>query len=256
MLFRHKGGIRVFGWLPEPREILESGRYSRVEYQKQDVGKDEIVKKWRIVIKGILFCLAILVIASCIPTPIVTILWEPDGNGFIQFQTNDEANASQGFLKLYPATDHGSMDLSFPLDVMVKKVLGSKGAAYGIVFCAANDQNYYQILIKTTAEYKISRIVPGGESKLQDWGYSNYLVAGYNKPNEITVDWTDPGTPSSTYFTVAFNGHTEYTSPIGLAFPGGQSGFVVYVNDALTEYFPTSNVDVRFQMLNPDTIPP
>ena len=70
------------------------------------------------------------------------------GSGFIQFETNDPANTIQMFLKLYPATDKGDMGLSFPVEVTAMKLVGSYGAAYGIVFCATDDQNYYKVLIK------------------------------------------------------------------------------------------------------------
>ena len=212
------------------------------------------MKTVRIAMAGILLGLGIVLLNSCAPTPLVTIEWEEDGGmpPFIQFQTNDPANASQTFLKLYPSTDHGSMGMSYPLEVIAKKVLGSIGASYGIVFCATSDQNYFKIVIRTTAEYSISQVVPGGESFLRDWRYSNYLNAGWNRQNRIKVEWIDGATD---HFTVAFNGVTEYVSP-DYIFPGGQSGFFASVSDALTEYFPTSTVDVRFRMLTPDTIPP
>jgi hypothetical protein len=215
-------------------------------------GKDVIVKKWRIVIKGLLFCLAIAGIASCEPTPLVTIEWEPDGNGFIQYQTNDPANASQGFHILYPSTDHVPMTLSFPVEVIVKKVVGSVGGGYGIVFCAVGDQNYYKILISRAGVFKITKVVAGSDNVIRDWDYPAVanLEPGINTNNKIKVTRTDP----AGIFTVYFNDVQE-TTFVDTTFSGGQSGFCVFVADKITEYFPTSTVDVRFQMLNPDTIP-
>ena len=210
------------------------------------------MKTVRFVVAGILLGLGMLVLNSCVPTPLVTIEWEPDGNGFIQYQTNDPANASQEFHILYPSTDHVPMTLLFPVEVTVKKVVGSVGGGYGIVFCAVDDQNYYKILISRAGTFAIILVVDGSDNPIRKWDYPAIatLHPGYNTENTIRVTRTDPVGS----FNVYFNNVWEDTFQDTLV-SGGKSGFYVHVSDKITEYFPASMVDVRFKMLYPEEIP-
>jgi len=210
------------------------------------------MKKVQIVFGGILLCLVVVVLNSCTPIPIVTIEWQEDGNGFIQFQTNDPENASQGFHILYSSTDYNPMTILEPVEVIVNKVVGSVGGGYGIVFCAFDDQNYYKILISRAGVYKISKVIGGTDNVIREWDYpvNATIYSGLDKPNKIQVARQHPAGS----FTVSLNNVQEPTF-VDTTLIGGRSGFYVNVSDVSSEYFPASMVDVRFQMLSPDTIP-
>jgi len=204
------------------------------------------VKTVRIAIGVILLILGIAVLNSCTPTPIVTILWEDDGNGFIQFQTNDPDNENQAFMKLYPSTIENPLVL---LEVTVKKVSGAAGAGYGIAFCAFDDQNYYMVLINIGGEYRIAKVVFGNLYNLTtDWITSSHLITDYNSVNTLRI------TKLGIRYTLNINGADENFFD-DTSFTGGQSGFVVYVATKGLEYFPAGVVDVHFQMTSPINIP-
>lgn len=213
------------------------------------------MKNWRIVIKGLLLCIVLLAVTSCEPTPLVTIEWEPDESGlFIQFQTNDPANASQKFVKLYPATDFNPMT---EVEVTVKKNFGLDINGFGIVFCASDDQQYYyKVAITVNRRYTITKVVAGYETTVAAWAYTNRLDFGYGKINTIKVTRTVPAV-GDPYFTLFFNTQLERDriEEGSALFTRGQSGFYAYVGSVLEEYLPAAQVDVRFQMTSPVYIP-
>ena len=60
--------------------------------------------------------------------------------------------------------------MTTPVEVIAKKILGSAGGGFGVVFCALNDQNYFKVLINLAGMYKISRVIAGEQNKiLRDW---------------------------------------------------------------------------------------
>ena len=136
------------------------------------------MKNRRGIVRGMLVGLALLAVASCSPMPIENIDWVDDGSGFIRFRTNDPANAEQGFVKLYPTAT------AMPLEVTVKKVLGTVGGGFGIVFYALDEQNYFKVLINVGGIYKITRVIAGGDTVLKDWtDLTRTLIHDYNMEN-------------------------------------------------------------------------
>lgn len=203
------------------------------------------MKNRRTLIESVLVCLVLLGVVACSPTPPENIYWEPDGSGFIRFRTDDQANAEQGFLKLYDSTQEDPM--TTPVEVTVKKILGSVGGGFGIVFCAENDQNYFKVLINVAGTYKIARVSAGYSSDITAWIDSPDLWHGYNNGNTIKV------THAGSLFTLYINDF-EQTNFLDSGFGGGKSGFYAYVSTVDDEY-PVGWVDVRFKMISPVAIP-
>ena len=205
------------------------------------------MKNRRILIESVLVCLVLLGLAACTPTPPENIYWEPDGSGFIRFRTDDPANAAQGFVKLYPLTQEDPM--TTPVEVTVKKILGSVGGGFGVVFCALDEQNYFKVLITVGKMYKITRVIAGGDTLLKDWTRSTDLMADWGYENTLKI------THGGGMFNLSFNAGTE--PPITFPDSGvakGQSGFYAYVSTAANEY-ENGWVDVRFKMFTPVVIP-
>ena len=186
--------------------------------------------------------LALLAVASCSPIPIENIDWVDDGGGFIRFKTNDPERADQRFVKLYPTAT------AMPLEVTMKKVLGTVGGGYGIVFHALNDKIYWKVLISVTGMYKIARVSGGSDVTPYVWTDSPQLIRDYNKENRIKITYASP------IFTLWINDvyQTEFFDE-GLT--GGPSVFYAYVGTVSDEYLPAGQVDVRFKMTSPEAHP-
>jgi hypothetical protein len=208
--------------------------------------KEASLKNRRILVESVLVCLVLLIVTACTPTPPENIYWEPDASGFIRFKTDDPTNAQQGFVKLYDTTQKDPMT---PVEVTVKKILGSVGGGFGIVFCALDEQNYFKVLINVAGTYMISRVIAGGDTVLKDWTDLPALLHDYNKENTIKVTYVDVGSK----FELVINGALPVTfSASGLT--GGRSGFFAWVSTVENEY-PAGWVDVRFKMVTPVAIP-
>jgi hypothetical protein len=200
------------------------------------------LKNRRNLVRSGLLCLAFVAIASCSPIPIENIDWVDDGAGFIRFKTNDPERAEQGFVKLYPTAT------AMPLEVTVKKVLGTVGGGYGLVFYALDEQNFFKVLINVGGLYKITRVIAGGDTVLKDWTDSPALIHGYDAENTLKVTW------SGGLFTLLINGVVQTTFP-DFSVAGGQSGFYAYVSTVSDEYLPAGQVDIRFKMIPPEPHP-
>jgi hypothetical protein len=203
------------------------------------------LKNRTVLVQSFLVCLILLGLATCTPTPPENIYWEPDGSGFIRFRTDDPTNAEQGFVKLYDSTQEDPM--TTPVKVTVKKILGSVGGGFGVVFCALDDQNYLKVLINVAGTYKISRVIAGGDNTLKDWTDSPELFHDYRMENTIEVRH------AGSMLTLFINDVSQTTFPdFGLT--GGRSGFYAFVSTVDNEY-PMGWVDVRFKMITPIAIP-
>jgi hypothetical protein len=216
-------------------------------YAHFNTRKEASLKIRGILVESVLVCLVLLSVAACTPTPPENIYWEPDGSGFIRFRTDDPANADQGFLTLYDDTDEPTMTTD--VVVTAKKILGSVGGGFGVVFCAVNEQNYFMVLINIGGEYKIVRISAGQSAYDTDWIFSPDLHRGLQAENTIKV------THAVSLFSLYFNDSLlAETSLLDSGFGGGKSGFFAYVSTAENEY-QEGWVDVRFKMTSPKPHP-
>ena len=191
--------------------------------------------------------LAMFILIGCHPPiPVITVLWEPDGNGFIQLSTNDYNYYNSLFTKTYPSSLETPMTT---VTVETKKISGSQAAGYGIVFCSADSDNYYRIAIFPDATYSVDKKVAGSFTTIKVRTYTSYLNAGLDALNEISVTQTTPNN-----FEIFMNG-TSVATFNDTSFTGGEAGFAVYVGAEAYEHFPSDPVDVRFKMTSPVAVP-
>jgi hypothetical protein len=200
----------------------------------------------------------LLVLASCMllmscggggdssSTPIQTTQWQLDGNGAVQFSTNDAQYYNYSFWNSYAQT------YDMPLTTVaatVKKQSGSVNGGYGIIFCYLDNSNYYRLLIDANAHYSVVAKVGGVYSGILAWATAQHLKSGLGVENVIGVSQLSPG-----LFAINFNGaqETTFTNP---NFSGGRSGFIAGVNVQASENFPNTPEDVRFKLSLPLAYP-
>ena len=181
---------------------------------------------------------------------IQTILWAEDGNGYIQFSTNDEDNFLTGFFKHYPTTAKNPYtDATFTI---IRKS-GSLTTGYGGVFCYQDGNNFYRFLINGNGSYAIAKKITGSYIAIQGWTASPDILTGYDQLNVIDIQRND----ITDEFTILINGGT----PINFTDPdlqSGSSGFYSYIiNNDNGEYFPVDANDTRYKLTTaaPITIP-
>lgn len=188
----------------------------------------------------LLLCYALL---SCnVPTseipPTETIWWEEDGEGFLQFCTNDRQNLEH----LFVVWDDQFVDPMQDIDVEVKKVSGNPWGAFGIVFCVKDNRNYYILGIDTNGYYMIWEFAGGNWVKIMDWTYTHLLNKGYDSTNRLQISYE----PAGSTFTVRLN-TAVVTSFSDFSLSGGYTGFLVEVMPGGLEHFPHFPVDARFR---------
>ena len=179
------------------------------------------------------------------PPKIQTIAWEPDGNGFVQYLTNDAQYYGSSNFITYSQTNEPQMST---VAAVVEKKSGSPSSSYGIVFCLQDNDNLYLLLITTNGYYCVYEKVGGMYSAIIPWTVSPLLKHGVRVENEISVT-----EQTLNHFTVYFNGSFETTFSDG-NFPGGTAGFYASVSPT-TEHFPSTPEDVRCKLSSPVAYP-
>jgi len=181
--------------------------------------------------------------------PRETIKWEEDGNGYIQYSTNDEDKFYTWSISTYLATEQA--DYSGTTFSFVRKN-GPLDAPYGGVFCFQDSNNYYRILINGSGQYHIVSKKSGSFNYITpDWVDSDDLLTGYNQINEIEI----VRNTVSSDFTININGISNKTYN-DTDFDSGTSGFYTYIlSNQSGEYFPYEANDTRFKITAPDPVP-
>lgn len=167
-----------------------------------------------------------------------TILWEPDGNGYIQLYTNDETYANYIFTDTF--RNSGYTDFK----IQAKKVSGLAGAGFGFVYNYYNISNFDCVLINTYGRYSwMSRTNGGPLTKIIDWTSFSHLSSGNNALNTIKISKNNNG-GSDLYFN-------DYKA-LSIATPSSSLnfGFIVLTGPVSgsgpLEDFPNVPEDVRF----------
>jgi hypothetical protein len=181
-------------------------------------------------------------------TSIQTIKWQLDGNGSVQFLTNDAQYYNYNFWDTYTQTYETQMTT---VTATVKKLSGSLYSGYGIVFCHQDSNNYYRLLIDAAGQYSVSAIVGGTHSAIIPWttAPSIHLNSGVGVANVISVIQQSPNN-----FSVNFNG-TQEAIFSDANFTGGKSGFLASVDVQTGENFPNTPEDIRFRLSLPVAYP-
>jgi hypothetical protein len=190
--------------------------------------------------------LALIVSCSGGGSSVETISWKSDGNGFIQYSTNDSANLGSSMGCTYSSTNSTPSVVT----ATVKKISGAETYGYGVLFAVTDTNNRYRVIIDCTGYYRVDMKSAGYSYTFQDWTYNAAINLGYDVENTIAVTYSAPN------YSVAING-THMVSfladeTVGIS---GNSGFFLSVGTSANEDFPDTPVDVRFKMTAPVSIP-
>jgi hypothetical protein len=197
---------------------------------------------------------AIVLLASCSSTSnntpaTETIAWQVDGNGFIQYRTNDTAEYGYGYY-ISVSTSSQGIPASYPggtVTAIVEKMSGSANYGYGIIFCYQDTNNYYRFLISENGGFQFDKKVAGTYTILSDWASSSNINQGYGIQNTISVNQTAAGT-----FAFYIN---NMTVPVltcsDSSFNSGYAGYYIAIGPSTSENFPTVAADVRFKLTAP-----
>jgi hypothetical protein len=179
-------------------------------------------------------------------TEINTIFWEPDANGYTQFYTNDSRYLGVDGWTFWKWDDSVTQTPMQHVETQVKKISGSSGMGYGVIFCFQDSNNFFMLAIDTHQNYMIGKVVAGALTGIVDWSLSSNLNPGYDIINKVKVQKTGTHT-----FTFYFNDQQEdtFTDSNTPFFTGGKYGVVVSISP--NEDFPDTPVDVRFKQLAP-----
>jgi hypothetical protein len=112
---------------------------------------------------------------------IATLSWVDDGNGFIQYKTNDVAYCG----KYYKSSQ--TFDLSTE-EVVGKKISGAQGYGYGVIFMYSDSNNYYRLQVLPIGKYAVVEYLNGVLSTLVNWTDSTSINQGLNVSNTIRID--------------------------------------------------------------------
>ncbi|MCX7031112.1 MAG: hypothetical protein NTU62_13480, partial [Spirochaetes bacterium] len=192
--------------------------------------------------------LSVLLLFSCWPPPSYeTIEWQTDGDGFVQYSTNDPRYIDT--IQYLPLAVESESPMT-TVTATVKKVSGAGQVGFGIVYCYEDENNHYRLLITTGGYYQVGEMVGGTFTALVSWTASADLNTGLGAMNDISITRDVGGN-----FTVTFNGQyiTDFTNG---NFPGGQAGPCIGIGSSSLEQFPSIPEDARFKMLAPAVYPP
>jgi hypothetical protein len=188
----------------------------------------------------------LILLASCSKPSdeidIMTIKWQPDGQGYIQFYTNDEQYYGYFFIHVPSGAYESTMSA---VEVDAKKISGSSEAGFGVIFCGTDIDNFYKLLISLYGNYRVTKIVSGTQTEIIPWSSSGgTLNANHGVINKIRVQFDGTDT-----FSIYFNG-AFVNSFVDTSFSGGDAGYYVYVSSTY-ESFPDTPTDIRFKMIHP-----
>lgn len=172
--------------------------------------------------------------------------WQLDGNGYVQFLTNDAQYYNYNFWVSYTQTNETQMTT---VTATVKKQSGSLNGGYGIIFCYQDSNNFYRLLIDADGHYSVIARTGGVYSVIIPWTSSQHLSSGVGVDNVISVHQLSPNN-----FSVNFNGTQEVLFN-DANFTGGKAGFSASVNVQANENFPNTPEDLRFKLSSPAVYP-
>jgi hypothetical protein len=187
-------------------------------------------------------------VSASAPSNAQTIKWQLDGNGSVQFLTNDPQYYGYTFWDSYTQANELQMTT---VTATVEKLSGSLNSGHGIVFCYQDTNNFYRLLIDAGGHYSVYAKVGGTYITVIPWITTNSAIlnSGFGVSNIISV------TQQSLHnFSVSFNGKEE-TQFSDNNFTGGTSGFSTSVSPVSGENFPVTPEDVRFKLSSPVVYP-
>ncbi len=176
-----------------------------------------------------------------------TIAWADDGNGFLQFSTNDQSYIHpSGWAEWCWGGSTGSPTTA--VEARLKKLGGRPDMGFGLVFGLTSPQDFLYVIIDISGWYSVGKVNGGVYTPIMPWTDANatgtVLYEGYGYTNDIRVTYDS----KTSAFTLSFNGTPVTTFPEA-AGSGGAYGFIAGISSA--EIFPDYPVDVRFRQVQP-----
>jgi len=177
----------------------------------------------------------------------VNFLEPPDGNGIIQYLTNDPYMHNRFTWHIIDNPNHYPDIIEF----RVNKISGYETFGFGMMFCVndtdAETFSYYRLFITVNGRFAVAKRVGNVWATAPlTWRNSEYLNTGYNVYNDIRIERIHMET-SVIVFRIFFNGNLAAaftdTDPIY----GERIAPVVSVARIEEELFPHIPVDVRWE---------
>ena len=205
---------------------------------------------------------AFVLLAACqqpTTTPAVsTTKWASDGNGNLEFITNDSANYGYGYWETFSSENiTPATTWSGSVAATLEKVSGGSTVAFGMVFCYQTNGDFYFVNIAANGGYYVGQDIGGTTSAIttdkgSGWIQSTAIKQGDNVANVISVAFASPT------FTVSINGNsvcTFGTSATTKGYTTGTAGFKMSIGTASDESFPGTPEKVLFKMNSPQSYP-
>jgi hypothetical protein len=113
---------------------------------------------------------------------IKTIRFKEDGNGYIQFYTNDPAYSASMVTDGSPEENTNSNGF----EMEIKTISGSRNVGGGMVFGAEDDYNWYAVFISSNGHFEIMKCVDLRIRTLAE-GDTRQIIRGLDEINVIKV---------------------------------------------------------------------
>jgi hypothetical protein len=195
--------------------------------------------------------IGIFIIAGCVqPEPeISTIDWQPDGEGFLQFKTNDASIG--GFYRDFSCQNAIFDEASAStLDISLKALSGPSGYGFGANFCKDASGDAYQVLFAPAGAAIVQKRVAGEWIVLHPWTATPAFKAGYGQVNRLRISLE--GVKYRFYVNEIFQAEWDPDPEVG---PSGACEFTNWIPGADLVRYPYDSVDRRFSMAAPAVIP-
>jgi hypothetical protein len=208
----------------------------------------------------LLLCTAIALVGAChepgpgsppLSAPATTIAWQPDGNGFVQYSTNDPTKLDSSSYYWDNRTNQALLGDSWTVAVTMIKVSGAIDCGAGIIIVGSTADDLVRILLAWNGSYRIDQKYWGKYLSLQDWSNTGAITQGLGSPNTVSVTTNDRHS-YAVYINSTFVASFEWPFSV---FPVW-AGFYASIGSSSAESFPDVPVDLRFKMTSPISVPP
>ncbi|MCL2293349.1 MAG: hypothetical protein FWC36_00550 [Spirochaetes bacterium] len=168
------------------------------------------------------------------------------GRRITSFLVNDNMYWTEYGFTLWAVESGDGEDIFSSREVTLSKISGDRIAGYGIVICQKMRDGYGQtmltIMINTTGNYAIGKVVGGNYHHMKRWTHSNFLLQGFGRPNVLGITYDN----DEKEYTLVINGHEalrfkDENEPVH---EGGRSGYIVVISPQ--DIFPQNPVEVIF----------
>jgi hypothetical protein len=179
-------------------------------------------------------------------TKIETVEWMPDGEGAVQYKTNDPSKKDRIWWHKLNSAYQATMNT---VTAQITKYSGNEAGGFGINFCIKDNNNFYQLIVSEAGQFCVYKKLDGAYTPIQTWKESEKINQRRGQANTVRVSQSELHS-----FSVYLNdlNAPELTFKDS-AFTGGTVAFAVLTSPH--EEFPAEPVDVRFKLTTPVPVP-